>query len=355
MGKFAIISIAIAALSVLLGERVLNISKRHLIFREVGNKHLPNCVALKNIEHGSEDITIVGDGLAFISGGLKFPGFPSSGEPGKIYTLDLKDPNLKPVELRMPRNFDLESFNPHGISVYTDPSDGTVYLFVVNHPQFGSQIEIFKYVADGSSLVHIKTIKHELLHSVNDIVAVGVESFYATNDHYFNNNLLKTLEIILLMPWTNVVFYSPKEVKVVSDGYHFANGINMSPDQRYIYVANILNHSVNVLEKKKDNTLTPIKSMPLGSLCDNVEVDPETGDLWLGCHINSKKLFLFDPKDPPGSEVIRIQNILSDEPVVTQVYTDDGNVLMGSSVATVYGGKLLIGTVFHKALCCDLK
>lgn len=28
---------------------------------------------------------------------------------------------------------------------------------------------------------------------------------------------------------------------------------------RYIYVANIFNHSVNVLEKKKDNTLTPVK------------------------------------------------------------------------------------------------
>uniref|UniRef100_A0A3Q2PID8 Paraoxonase n=1 Tax=Fundulus heteroclitus TaxID=8078 RepID=A0A3Q2PID8_FUNHE len=355
MGKVAVISVLIAALSVLLGERVLNCSQRLLVFREVTNKHLPNCVALKNIEQGSEDITILGNGLAFISAGLKFPGFPSSDEPGKIYTLDLKGPHLKPVELRMPRNFELESFNPHGISVYTDPSDGTVYLFVVNHPQFESQIEIFKYVEDGASLVHLKTIKHELLHSVNDIVAVGLESFYATNDHYFSNKLLKFLELFVLMPWTNVVYYSPDEVKVVSEGYHFANGINMSPDQRHIYVANIFNHSVNVLEKNEDNTLTPVKSVPVGSLCDNIEVDPETGDLWMGCHINAKKVFFFDPKDPPGSEVIRIQNILSDQPVVTQVYADDGHVIMGSSVASVYGGKLLIGTVTHKALCCDLK
>ena len=41
----------------------------------------------------------------------------------------------------------------------------------------------------------------------------------------------------------------------------------------------------------------------MGSLCDNVEVDPETGDLWLGCHPNGWKLFMFDPEDPPGSEV----------------------------------------------------
>lgn len=55
------------------------------------------------------------------------------------------------------------------------------------------------------------------------------------------------------------------------------------------------------------------------------------------------------------SKVIRIQNIHSDQPVVTQVYSDDGKVIIGSSTATVYGGKLLIGSVFHIALCCDLQ
>lgn len=54
--------------------------------------------------------------------GLRYPGLPSSDTPGKIYTLDLKDPLLKPLELRMPRNFDLDSFNPHGISLFVDPS-----------------------------------------------------------------------------------------------------------------------------------------------------------------------------------------------------------------------------------------
>lgn len=50
-------------------------------------------------------------------------------------------------------------------------------------------------------------------------------------------------------------------------------------------------------------SLTPHQSVAVGSLCDNVEVDPETGDLWLGCHPNGWKALMFDPKDPPGSEV----------------------------------------------------
>lgn len=62
---------------------------------------------------------------------------------------------------------------------------------------------------------------------------MGTESFYATNDHCFTNAILKRLELLLLQPWTNVVYYSPEEVKVVSEGYYMANGINISPDKRY--------------------------------------------------------------------------------------------------------------------------
>lgn len=51
--------------------------------------------------------------------------------------------------------------------------------------------------------------------------------------------------------------------------------------------------------------MTPYQTVAVGSLCDNIEVDPETGDLWLGCHPNGLKVFMFDPKDPPGSEVCR--------------------------------------------------
>lgn len=53
-------------------------------------------------------------------------------------------------------------------------------------------------------------------------------------------------------------------------------------------------------------------------------------------------------------QVLRIQGILSKKPKITQVYVDDGSVLQGSSVAAVHANKLFIGTVFHRALFCDL-
>lgn len=47
----------------------------------------------------------------------------------------------------------------------------------------------------------------------------------------------------------------------------------------------------------------PNQSVDVGSLCDNIEVDQRTGDLWLGCHPNALKFVKNDPEDPPGSEV----------------------------------------------------
>ncbi|XP_067457916.1 serum paraoxonase/arylesterase 2-like [Thunnus thynnus] len=352
--KKVLFATVVAAFAAFIGHRFLKLKEMTLATREVPLKHL-NCHYVKNIEYGAEDITILRDGLAFLSTGLKYPGMPSfSDEPGKIYVLDLLHPDPTPVELQIKGELDLSTFNPHGISVYTDEADDSVYLFTVNHPQHKSQVEIFHFVEE-NTLEHLKTITHPLLHSVNDIVAVGVESFYATNDHYFPNDALHFLTLMLGLPWCDVVYYSPEEVRVAADGFLSSNGINISPDKRYIYVSDIIDHEIDVFERQEGEQLVYLKSVAVGSLCDNIEVEHRTGDIWLGCHPNAMKMSVFNPEDPPGSEVIRIKNINSQQPVVSQVYADNGRVIMGSSVAASHEKKLLIGTVFQKALLCNLK
>ncbi|XP_048367415.1 serum paraoxonase/arylesterase 2-like [Sphaerodactylus townsendi] len=354
MGK--VLALALVGLvAALLGERLLRFRERMSASHELKPKRLPNCHLIKGIETGSEDIDILPNGLAFISSGLKYPGLPSFApdKRGQILLIDLNEQNPRPVEVRISRGFDLASFNPHGISTYIGDDD-SVYLFVVNHPQYKSTVELFKYVEDDNSLVHLKTIKHELLQSVNDIVALSPDSFYATNDHYFTGQYLMMLEMFLGLTLTNVIYYSPKEVKEVASGFYSANGINISPDGQYVYVADVQGLNIHVFEKHANFSLTPLKVLQLDTLVDNISVDPYTGDIWVGCHINGFKVFFYDPEDPPGSEVLRIQDILSEKPAVSQVYVDDGSVIQGSSVATVYGKKLLIGTVFHRALSCEL-
>lgn len=46
-----------------------------------------------------------------------------------------------------------------------------------------------------------------------------------------------------------------------------------------------------------------LQSVHVNTLCDNIDVHTETGDLWMGCHPNGAKLSAGDPNDPAGSEV----------------------------------------------------
>ncbi|CAO2602871.1 Serum paraoxonase/arylesterase 1 [Lemmus lemmus] len=134
-------------------------------FREVTPVELPNCNLIKGIETGAEDLEILPNGLAFFSTGLKYPGIKSfePNKPGKILLMDLNEKNPEVLELEMTGNkFDKSSFNPHGVSTFTD-EDNAVYLLVVNHPDFKSTVEVFKFQEEERSLLHLKTITHELL------------------------------------------------------------------------------------------------------------------------------------------------------------------------------------------------
>ncbi|KAM5157031.1 serum paraoxonase/arylesterase 2-like [Mantella aurantiaca] len=341
-----------------LGERIFQFSHKVGFFKEVEYIDLPNCQLVRGIEYGSEDIHVLPNGLAFISSGLKHPAMKSfaPNRPAEILLVDLNSDVLHPQPLQLSKGVDASSFNPHGLSAFIDMRDGTVYLFVVNHPipDYTSCIEIFKFDYRQKALLHLKTIKHPLLQSVNDIVAVGPESFYATNDYYFESIPMKYVESFLGLTWANVVYYSPIDVREVAPALHSGNGIAISNGGKYIYAADLTGHTINVYEKHANWSLTLVKEIDLGTCADNLSVDPVTGDVWIGAHPNAYKVFFYKDEDPPGSEVIRIQNIHSDQPIVTRVYVNNGSVIQASSVATVYKKKLIIGTIFHRALYCQM-
>ncbi|XP_016050345.2 serum paraoxonase/lactonase 3 isoform X2 [Erinaceus europaeus] len=340
----------------LLGASLALIGQRQRIFtsRDVDPVEPQKCQLVEGLEAGSEDIDILPSGLAFISTGLKYPGLPKSvpDEPGYIFLMDMNEKNPQAQALDISDGFDKASFNPHGISTFID-KDHAVYLYVVNHPHMKSTVEIFKFEEKQRSLIHLKTITHELLESVNDIVVVGPEQFYATRDHYFSKFFLRLIEMILDFQWTYVLFYSPKEVKVVAKGFSSANGITISPDKKYIYVADVTAQNIHVMKKHDNWDLTPLKVIQLATFVDNLTIDPATEDILAGCHPNAKKLLNYNPENPPGSEVLRIENVLSEHPRISTVYANDGSVLQGSTVASVYKKKLLIGTIFHKTLYCE--
>ncbi|VDI14985.1 arylesterase / paraoxonase [Mytilus galloprovincialis] len=277
---------------------------------------------------GSEDITTLSDGLTFISSGF----FPSS--KGRILTFNLSDPDETLTELVIEPT--VPKFHPVGISAWEEQSSNKITLFVVNTGFDGGvteTIEVFEFKRGISKLLHIKTISSEG-RLMNDILAISNDSFYATQYlEYYNNKYLSPLEIYGMMKLGKVWFYDGHEFKQVLSDLGYPNGINASPDFRSV-------------------------TLFIDTAPDNIEVDPITGDLWIGCHARTHLLHKYEEVNGQSwspSQVLKIKtkngNLTSD---IKEVFLDNGNFCSGSATASYYKGRLLIGTVGTELILCDV-
>ncbi|XP_070532154.1 serum paraoxonase/arylesterase 1-like [Ptychodera flava] len=331
-------------------------------------KHYPGpCRVVPGVETGSEDIAVTSNGLALISSGVRVKGFaihPARTPPilkGKIFLFDFNHPEKNLVEVPLKGSIDAASFYPHGLSLYEDPKTGEKRLFVVNHHLSDQdRVEIFRFDEKSTSLHHLKTVTGETMYSLNDVVAVGPETFYFTNDLYYVTKFAKYYEVLAGLSFGTVGFYDGQD-RIVADGFKMSNGINKSPDGRYVYVAAALDEKLTVFERKDDGSLEEIQRIDVCSGLDNIEVDKKSGDLWLGCHPVSH-MFMEHTENftkPAGSQVLRVQLESKSAPYarvdIREVLMDDGSLVSGSSVASYYDNKLLVGTVFDKLAYCEIK
>lgn len=104
--------------------------------------------------------------------------------------MDLKDGNLRALELKISSEFNLALFNPYGNSTFIDSND---------------TVKIFKY-EDENSLLHLKTIKYELLPSVNYLIAFDLHIFMLPITSCFSDSFSKYLKTCLNLLWTNDVY-----------------------------------------------------------------------------------------------------------------------------------------------------
>jgi arylesterase/paraoxonase len=302
---------------------------------------------------GAEDITIHPlTGVAYISACDRRALMARQSGRGGIYAYDLTAAQPVPVKLTSGPGPD---FQPHGISLYVAP-DGRDALFVINHSGGTHKVEIFDLQADG--LAHRRTIADPALVSPNDIVAVGPQSFYATNDHRFTGGFLKTIEDYLKLPLGNVVYFDGQGFREAAAGIGYPNGINVSADGRTVYVVGTTQMVLKIFARDiASGNLTLTESIPFDTGLDNIEIGPD-GALWIAAHPQLLKFVAHsknaDKRSP--SQVLRITLPTDGAPRIDEIYLNDGGALSGSSVGAVYLDRLLIGAVFEeKLLDCRMK
>jgi arylesterase/paraoxonase len=97
------------------------------------------------------------------------------------------------------------------------------------------------------------------------------------------------------------------------------------------------------------------EKIKLNTGVDNIEVDKD-GGLWIGAHpkLLSFVTHLQDPTKLSPSQVLHITPRSGGRSDIQEVYLNAGDEISGSSVAAVFNGRMLIGTVFEpKFLDCQ--
>lgn len=300
---------------------------------------------------GAEDITTdLSTGIAYISAHNRRDFWKNE---GMIFSCNLaaRQTTLKPIiseELPF-------KFRPHGISLLS-LNDSTKYLFVVNHEEDVNSIIRFRL--NGNELIFEKRFIHDQIKYPNDVLAISPESFYITNDHTIPVGLRRTLGDFIIEKSGNVVFYKDGEAAQVTDGIAYANGINISPDNKILWVTSTTENKLFAYEHNQSfGPRKKIIDKYLYTAPDNIEVD-KFGDLWIGCHPKLLK-YLGHAKDAnkhSPSEVIKIsyQPDSKHKFLQEEVYMNDGSAISGSSVASYFitdsSNVILVGSVFDKSI-----
>ena len=292
---------------------------------------------------GAEDLSIDQDtGIAYISAYDRRASGAGRPVAGALYAYDLTASRPQLVNLTPHAGPD---FLPHGLSLYRAP-DGSKTLFVINHGNGEHSIEIFDVRDD--ALSHRATIRGDALVSPNDVVGVGPRAFYVTNDHANVRGFMRTLEDYLRLRLSAVYYYDGQEFTRVISGVGGANGINVTPDARTLYLAAASESSLHVYDRDiSSGRLTERTRVALEGFPDNVEL-MKNGDLLVGIH--SKVLQLVEHMRSPAalapSHIVRLSPDGASYRVET-IYLDLGEQISGASVAAAYGDRLLIGSIFE--------
>ncbi len=309
------------------------------------------CTAVTGLV-GAEDLTIhPRTGIAYISAYDRRAVIAGKSGKGALYAYDLNAPSPRPINLTPDADPD---FRPHGISLYVAP-DGTSTLFVINHAGDRNTIEL--YDVGETRLTHRTTLSDPLLGAPNDLLAVTPTQVYVTNDHRYRTGVMRTIEDYFREPWANVVLWDGHTFREIAAGIRLANGINLSPDGKTVYVASTIGQAVRLYDRDAaSGGLTLRSEIPLESGGDNIEVDAD-GTLWIGAHPKLLTLVRYMDGGTPyaPSQILHVLPRGSGNEV-KEVYLDLGEHISGASVGAVRGKRLLIGAIADsKILDCQMR
>lgn len=300
---------------------------------------------------GVEDLTIDPETkLAYLSGYDRRAAFSGKPTRGAIWIYDMNAPDAVPVDATaaaLP-----EGFRPHGISLFRG-GDGKKALFVISHAGGKHSVEIFD--VEGATLTFRRTVTDPAMVSPNDIVGIGPDAFYVSNDHANPMGWMRTAEDYLRLRQTTVQFFDGQTFTTALSGIGGANGINVSADGKSLYLSAASELTVYVYDRDlATNKLTQRAAVAVPGFADNLEM-LANGDLLLGLHSKVLELVahIADPAKPSPSHIMHLRADGKGSFIPQTVYYNLGDEISGVSVGASVDKRLLIGAIIEaKILDC---
>jgi len=333
--------------------------------------HYPGpCSVVESAGLGSEDLEVTSQGQAFITSGVAF----STSKPkvleymqqkdikGRIFLYSFKHPQKGAIALQITPSgsFSLSDFRPHGISVLEDSTKGEHLLYVVNHPfPKPDAVEKFRFKPDTQELIHLKSFTSEQMRITNDLAVLEEDQFYISNFIYSKSPIMFHVETLVPLAWGSILFFDGEEFGNVAPGLVVPNGVTLSKDKRFLYVAMAIEQELRVFEIKADKSLVLVQNVFIHSFPDNLHLSQDGHTIYVGSHpiIHLAMAHLADPwlKAPSQALSFPLQDGLVQVESGEELLYDDGRLIKASTVAAVFDGKLMVGTLHDKLLVCDLK
>ncbi|XP_072181174.1 serum paraoxonase/arylesterase 2-like [Diadema setosum] len=351
---FSFRQVILAVLLALLVERLVRFTILLGFYSSIYTHYPGTCRGLAGIVDGSEDIVVTSTGLAFISSGARQLQDPSVSIVGRIFLFDFNHPDEDPKEVTVEGGgIQDNGWIPLGMDVWeSGPKDKPTFtLYVVNRKKGHVGIEVFDFMRRDKKpiLKHRRKITDQNIWRPNDLILVGEEQFYVTNDGYLPK-LVANVELVLGLKVGTVAYYDAGEARIVITGIGMANGISMSPDKKLLYVAAATEKKIYVFKVNVDGSFTQVQGIALTSIPDNIDVDKNDGSLWVGCHPSMYAVIIHTG----FGQILKINVDSAFNYTIREVFADDTGLIQGSSIACRHRDAIIIGTVKAKAAYCEL-
>jgi len=200
------------------------------------------------------------------------------------------------------------------------------------------------------------------MRNMNSLVVVDGDkfNFYFTNWLSGRNKLVTDLQNLLTCPAGDICYYADGAGRVVSKYHFMPNGLALSPDQQFLYVASYGSKSISHFYRRpEDGALAFVRAYPLHGSADNLDI--RDGKLWTAGTYRimpaaGKISGMLDASTPVPSFVSRcnINPVNGSLSELSDVIIDDGKIISFATMAVQVKNRLLVGTVDNGLFVCPL-